>query len=419
MPLRNLFNQWQHHSFIPPQLKWLYVSSLLQNMGNSLLFLVAPVFIYQLGSETVGRALFEQWLPSLDITAQQSGLLLVAFFYGLVRLSHLLLLPLVSRILPRISLNVAMILGMASYFLSSILLPMIPQNTWLLLVVPVVRSLIFHFYWTPYYILLASEIDLKKARKEVGGFEILSKIATLLGPLIGTLLTVGLGFAGAFWVGATFYFLAMFSLFCLSPMQIRTRWQWSDWLAAIKTKLGRQQFLGLAGWHWEGIGAAIMWPIFLYIFFDNLIEVGYLITGATMLSMMIIYLTGWIFDKSHKQKRWSLSSGSFLTGLWFLRLTALQLPFLVVVVEILDKIFSGMYQTFFSSLLVLRARANNAVVYSFNRQATFSIISIAGWLVLCLLILTTPTVWLIFTTFLLAMIGSMSYVQNDKLRYRR
>lgn len=419
MPLRSLFHQWHRFSFIPPQLKWLYASSMLLGIANALLFLVGPVFLFQLGSNHIWNQAINNWIPFLELSTRQTGLLTVAIYYVSNRIFHVLFVALTANWLPKISLNVTMILGTAGYFLSAIMLPMLPMHPWLIIVIPLVRSSIFHWYWGPYYILLASEIDIKKAGSEMGGLEIISKIATLLGPLIGAVLSINMGYSGVFWIGAGFYFLAMFSLFNLSNMKIRTIWRWSDWWEAIRSKLGRQQITGMAGFQWESVGAAIIWPIFLYIFLDNLVEVGYIITGATMISMLFVYLTGWIFDHSKNKKRWSVSTGSILMGLWGLRIIAIQVPMLAVAVESLDKIFSGMYRTVFSSLLILRARANNAVVYSINRQVTQSLINIVGWVFFIALVLSSFPDIIIFITFLMAMIASMQYVRDERLRYRK
>lgn len=412
MPLRKVFHPWDRFSFIPTALRWLYFSSTFESFGSAFLLLVSPVFLYQIGQN------LQIWnsIPWL-FSDFQKGLLVVLFYYFMICFFYLLLVKPLTILYTKQSLHLWMILGQASYFLSVVLIPLVPNWPLVLLLITFLRALGAQWYWTTYYILLAADIDLDKTGNELASLELLRKLATLLAPLIGALLSITTGFNSAFWVGSLFYFLSMLTLFQLPTLRIRTSWQWRDWFEAWKNNKGRNQIIGIAGHSWEAAGIAIIWPLFLFIFLKNIVEVGYIFTAASLLSMFLIYLSGWVFD--HKNRRnWSLESGSVLVFLWIGRAFSLQLPFLAFAIEGVDKVMNSMYQTFFSSMLVLRARANNAVIYATNRKVTQFVANGTGWLILALATIAGLPPAIIMSTFLLGSIASLRFVTDQRIKYR-
>jgi MFS family permease len=295
----------------------------------------------------------------------------------------------------------------------------VEQNLWLLALIPILKALHLLWFWTSYYVLLASELDLEKIGREMGALEVLSKIATLIGPLVGVLLISFISFKGVFWIGALFYFLAILALLMLPKLQIRTQWNWSDFRDAFSSSAGRKQLVGLGGSIWENIAIIAFWPLFLYIFFqENIVAVGYILTGATFISFVFIYLSGWIFDHRKRKSSWELGSGGTLAILWLLRGLAFQFPLFTVFTELVDKIVGGVYYTLFTSLVVLRIRANNSIIYAYNRQIAFALAQIVGSASLYLvLFLNVHLAWMFVSFFVGGMLGLL-FVKDRRLRYR-
>jgi len=412
MPLRTLFHNWTRFSVIPAQLRWLYIAMLLLRLGDSLLSVVGPVFLFQLAPQI---PMVNQIFPD----PIRTGFFFVISYLLAERIGVLLLAPLVARLPISKNIRLSLTLGQSVSFLVVISYTFLEGNLWLLALLPVLRALNLLLFWTSYYVLLASELDLEKVGREMGALEVLSKIATLVGPLVGVLLVSFISFKGVFWLGSFFFFLSILSLLFLPTLRIRTTWKWSDFGAAIKTSDGRKQLIGLGGTIWEEIAMVIFWPLFLYIFFqENMVSAGYLLTGATFVSFVFIYLSGWIFDHRRRKSHWELGSGGIIAFLWLLRGLAFQFPLFTVVTEIIDKMASGVYFTLFTSLVVLRMRANNAIIYAYNRQIAFSIAQIIGSLSLYLvLFLNLHFVWMFVSFFVGGMLGLL-FVKNRQLRYR-
>ena len=251
----------------------------------------------------------------------------------------------------------------------------------------------------------------------MGALEVLSKLAAVLGPLVEVLLVKSISFTGVFWLGAILQLLAIWPCCSYPPpvddLALGRLWQ------AWHISAARQQLIGLCGAWWETIGIFIFWPILLFIFLKSLAAVGYIFTGATLISLIFIYVSGWIFDhRRHRRIRWDLSSGATMAVLWIGRILSFQFPVLLVATEAFGKIAAGVFNTLFSSLLLLRIRANNSIIYSYNRQITYAFTSIVASLyILLILWLDLSLIW-IMASFFVAGCLALLFVKNRRLRYR-
>jgi MFS family permease len=381
-------------------------------MGDALLSVVGPIFLFQLAPKI---PLINQVFPD-DI---RTGFFFVISFFLAERIAVLLLAPLVARLPISKNIRLALTVGQGLIFLIVVLYTFVEAHLWILALLPILRALNLLWFWTSYYVLLASELDLEKVGREMGSLEVLSKIATLLGPLVGVLLVPFISFNGVFWIGSLFFFLSVLSLLWLPTLHIRTVWKWSDFGEALQTSAGRKQMIGLGGTVWEEVAMIIFWPLFLYIFFQkNMVSAGYILTGATFTSFIFIYLSGWIFDHRKRKSHWELGSGGILAGLWLLRGLAFQFPLFTIVTEIIDKVAGGVYFTLFTSLVILRIRANNAIVYAYNREIAFAFAQIVGSISLYLVLFLNLHISWMFVSFFVGGALGLLFVKNRQLRYR-
>lgn len=411
MPLRSLFTIWTNFSLIPRQLRWFFLSITLQRFADALLLVVSPVFLFELAPQL-------PWINQLFHSPLKMGLFFLVVFYFWERLLVIVLAPFIARLSVTRNLRLALILGRGSAFLGVILYTFITQHWWLIPLIPVCNALALLWYWNSYYALLASEMDVKQVGQEMGTLEVLSKIATVLGPLVGVLVVGELRFNGVFWLAASFHFLAILALMQLPTLRIRTIWRWSDFRAALRNQVARSQLLGLAGVYWESIGIEVFWPVLLFIAWGNMASVGYIFTGATLLSLIFIYLAGWVFDQRLSHNRWAMNSGLTVSLLWLGRILAWHIPWLTIATESLDKLAAGVYNTLVGSLLILRLQANNTIIYAYNRQIVFSLAYlVGGGGLLILLGLNLSPMWYMLS-FLAGGLLSLLFVKNPRLRYR-
>lgn len=411
MPLRSLFHDVSRFSLVPPQLRWLYFSVVMQRISEALLLVISPLFLFQLAPQI-------PYLNQIFSSDIKTGLFFITIYYMAERLMVILLAPLLARISITKDIRLSMVLGRSAFLLSIIIFTFLEKQIELVLFLPILGALTMMWYWSNYYLLLAAEIDLSKVGKEMGGLEIVSKLSTVIGPLLGVVLALNISFQGAFWLAILFQFLAILGLIKLPSLRVKTVWHWSDFLSAIKLSIARRQLIGMSGEFWERRGLSVYWPIILFIMFGGLMAVGYVFTGATLISLIFIYLSGWIFDKHRRKTSLGVKSGTALALIWLVRAFSWQLPILSVLAEVADRFASGVFQTFYSSLLLLRIRANNSIIYAYNRQIAMALANlVGGTFVLLVLWLDLGLSWII-GSFFFAGLAALIFVKDRRLRYR-
>jgi len=410
MPLRSLLESWSGLRSVSKQLKWLYISVVLRRVAESFLVVVGPVFLFNLAGQLpiIGQVFQDEF---------RSGLLAVVIFYLLKRLGVLLLAPLVAKSSISKNPKLSLIIGQSVLMLAIISYTFIQDNIWLFFVIPLLSALNLLWYWTNYYVILASEVEPKHIGQEMGVLEVLVKLMGLLGPLLGTFLAVSVSFASVFWTASFFLLLSILTLVELPNLRLKTVWRWSDFKLAAANSVGRRQLLGLGGYHWENPGLLVFWPVLLFWFFNNIVAAGYILASAGFVSLILAYLSGLAFDNKRQNNRWNLNTGGTRAILWLVRALAWHSPLILVAIESLDRLVSGFFDTTFLSLTILRVRANNSIIYAYNRQIAFAIANIIGsGLIVLILLLDLHLIWLL-TTFFLAGSLTLIFVKDQRLRY--
>lgn len=109
---------------------------------------------------------------------------------------------------------------------------------------------------------------------------------------------------------------------------------------------------------------------------------------------------------------------SALASLWIFRAFSWQFPILTILTEVADRFAGGAFQTFYTSLLLLRIRANNSIVYAYNRQITLALTNlVGGTFILLVLWLDLGLSWII-GSFFFAGLAALIFVKDRRLRYR-
>jgi hypothetical protein len=411
MPLRSVLHQSSRLSIIPKRLRYMYVAVTIRHLAEALLFVVGPIFLYQTGQNlTFTRQIFPE-------DSLKAGLLAVILFYAIQRGSTLFLIPWVTKLKVSKNIRFTLILGQASATLAIICLTLLSRFPWLFWIIPLLQAIWLVWYWTGYYILFAAEVKVNHIGQELGALEIITRLVTALAPLLGVLMATNYGFKGVFWLGSSLLFLSTVSLLLLPQLEIRTTWHWRDFLSTWQNSTGKKHFIGLGGHYLEIIGVSVFWPLLLFTFFNNLNLVGYLFSGATLLSLIVVYISGLSIDH-HRQHTWFGSGlGQALAALWLFRILAWHFPWFVFLTEAVDKIVAAAYENIFNSLVILRLRANNAVHYAYNRQIMFAFAYLIGALIFTLILWFD---WPLYLTFIIFFAGgtlSLLFVKDRHMRY--
>ncbi|MCD8506951.1 hypothetical protein LRY58_01445 [Candidatus Woesebacteria bacterium] len=293
MSWRSSFHEFSRHHALPQELRHFFFGIFFYRLGAGLISLTGPLFLFTIGQNF-------PWLQNVPLNTVSKGLFFVFASYLLERLWILLLTQPIARWIPRIGFHTSMVLGLLFLSARTALFDFFLRVPSLWPLAMLLAALGVQFFWIGYHTYFTLEAKSSKIGSEVGGIEFMSRLAQVLTPLLGALIAGTFGFAVSLWTGIVLYGVAIAFLLHLPKLQSKYSWQWSDFWQWLTDRDLRRTTLALAAYTWEELGVIVFWPIFLFITFGNVESVGYILSTASFLSLLFIYLSGWVFD--HKKK---------------------------------------------------------------------------------------------------------------------
>lgn len=406
MPWRTAFHNFSRHHALPKELRQFFYGIFFYRFGASLISLAGPLFLFQIGQDF-------PWTQSLPLDAFSKGIFFVLLFLLLERILILLTTLPIARIVPKIGFHWGMILGLVLAGARVGLYDFFLRYPATFILSLIVSALGIQLFWLSFHTYFTTEARVAKIGAEVSGIEFLTRLSQVIAPLVGALIAGKLGFVFALWFGVLFYAVAILFLLTLPHLHSKVEWRWSDFIEWLRDKTWRKTALALAAFTWEELGIIIFWPIFLFITFHEVETVGYILSTASLLSLLFIYLSGWIFD--HRKKHSALVqklSGAFLSFLWIPRLIFSTSPVTLVLNDALDRLTVSIYNTLFYASILFRARGKHVFIFYVNREVAISLLWIL-LLSLSMLLLFIQWNWtILFSSFLLAGLVSLLFTRE-------
>ena len=371
MPLHGPFTGQKRPHFLPPELRMFGVGSFCVEAAIAFIFIAAPVYLYQFA---INNFLFLQQLPLSEISI---GLIGLCLFYITQRIGCVLFLPVATKTIEKLGFTPALIIGSLVYLIKYSLFPLFPTYPWLFFVTALLSGYGLITYWVSSFTILSSSLIKKQEGQEIGSFEFVSKLAQILAPLLGALLSAQFGFMAPALAAGFFFILGAISFLHIPPLKTSGEWSFGKYFQWIKDKYHWRMSVAIGAFQWERFGTAVFWPVFLFLTFERIESVGYILSTATLLSLMFVYVTGWVFDQS-KHKNWLRMSTGTITGLlWIPRMLLLGNPLTLVINDSLDRIMKGMYSTVFTTIMMLQARSGKVYEFMVHREVTLSFSTIS------------------------------------------
>lgn len=393
MPLRSVLNYFSRRVILPPELRWFYASSFWLRVADSFLLVVGPIYIFTLAEHIPA-------LQSLGLDPIPRGVVTVLLFYGLQRFWIVLGMPLYTRLIARLGLNWNMVLGIAMGGLRYVFLLFVPNYPVLFWIATVVGASSIALYWISHNTYFTTEAQLAHAGQEVGALEFLGRLATVIAPLLGALSMAQFGFGITTGFGYVFFFMSAVFLLHVPNLRSSYRWQWSHFGKWLSDPQQRRRAVGLSGYQWENIGHIIYWPLFLFITFGRIEMVGYVLSTATLISLLLVYFTGLAIDRKQHSRSLATGSGVLLALLWVPRLLFAQSPLALVASDTLDRLVSGVYGTFFTAHILFWARGRKTLELIIHRELVISITSLVLSTLMILLVFVYWNWYILFASFM-------------------
>lgn len=393
MPLHGPFTGLSRPHLLPKKLRVFSTGTFFVEAAIAFLFVSGPVYLYQTSTS------FEFWHSKFGFSPVTAGLLGLSLFYLIQRIGSILFMPVVQQTIRNFGFIPTLIIGCVSYIFKFGSFLLFPAYPWLIPIVALLSGYGLMAFWISSLTFLTSEVQLGSAGKEIGSYEFVSRLAQIISPLLGALLAVRFGFTAPLMIAVFFFLIAAVNFHQLPNFTTKAVWRLPDYFTWVRQKNTLSVNLAMGAFQWERFGTSVLWPVFLFLTFQRQEAVGYILSGATFISLMFVYISGWMFDRYPEDKWWRLSTGGVSSFLWIPRLLLIKTPLYLVLNDAVDRVVKGAYSTVFFALTVLTARREKVYEFLVHREITLSLATILMLSIFCLILVVGWPWELIFATF--------------------
>ncbi len=283
------------------EVKEIYINAFIVNLAISITTLFEPIFLYGLG-----------------YTLYQ-----IMWFYAMVYLWYAILVFPAAKIISKIGYKHAIFFSNICYIIYWVMLYQMKFDTIWILIAPIFFAMQKSFFWPPYHADIALNSAGNQRGREVGVLFALIQIAAIAGPFIGGAITTIAGFKFMFIFSSVLMLLSAYPLFRSSEIYPKHTFHFRNfWIILRKYPRNFFAYWGYA----EDLMLMSLWPIYVFAVVPELLDLGFLVTFASFIAIVIMLYIGKLADVLKKGKlRWLLEISSVIYGLtWLFRQFALN-----------------------------------------------------------------------------------------------
>ncbi len=331
------------------EVKEIYWNVIISNLASTMMVLFEPIYLWHLGY----------------------SLTRIIWFYMLVYLGYVLFVMPAAKITSRIGYKHSILLSNVFYVVYWILLFQIKSLPILFLAAPWFYALQKSFFWPPYHADIALHNRHGQRGREVGALFSLVEVASIVGPILGGVITGVFGFKILFIISALLSLFSVYPLFKSKEIYPLHQFHFSVFWKIVRKYPAN--FFGYWGYA-EDLMLMTLWPIFVFTIMHGVLGVGILITVANLVAIMLMLYLGKVIDRKHHLD--FLRIGSIFYGLsWFFRQFAVSLPgvFIFDTLTRIGKAVVNVPMTALTYHLADRHRTDLAMAYAVFYEFSLSI----------------------------------------------
>ena len=262
---------------LPRQLRALYSTQVIRQLGVSLVDFFGVMFVYELSQ-------------NLTVTIS---------IYGVLFAGYMLILPAVAKLYGYLSRRRLMAWGLIFLALSYIPFILIPDQLWYTLALYIGLQILFRaLFWLPFHVSIAQMVDGAARGRTMGVLNTFSSLVLGVAPLISGYLISQFGFSTMFAVGIFVILIAIIPLWQVPHYQgDHFEWPWRGAFGKLVQKQNRRLLLSHAAAGANQLTRIVFWPLFIFFVLDGQYEtIGLLSTLALLAVLALRFVTGALLD---------------------------------------------------------------------------------------------------------------------------
>jgi len=283
------------HYFKNKELDELYFSVGIRSFAESMILIFVPIYLLTLGHAFTDIIIF------------------FAIFYTAINIFY----PLATYVNSILGLKKSMFIGIVFLIIYNIVLDQIAAG------VPyqyaaIIWSVSISFYYTAFHIDFAKVSDKRKEGKEFSRIKILMILSAAFGPLIGSILITEMSYTFLFMFVSMLLLISAFPLFLTKDIKIKKPNLKFSRIIRADTK---RRAIGTQGLGMIDFTSAFLWPLFIFLILGEVLQLGLIITGTSIILIIFLFYIGRLSDR-HEKRTLRIGIGvhsvSWLTRLFFL-----------------------------------------------------------------------------------------------------
>ncbi len=282
------------HFFYRPKddLYHLFLSRVGRKISIILLQLFSPIYIFQI-AKTQGFS-------------ETYAVLVVLSYFLFMAIIKFLVIPLSENLSQKIGFKGIIWASAIPFFLFILSIVYAKNMPSLLILSSFLFGVHSAFYWWGYHGYFVKSADRKHIGRSVGQARLMETIASVVTPFAGAVITSYFGFTALFVTAAIVVYLSLLMLGRHNDKKQRRDVKYANVLGLIKDhKLVSLAYIGYGG---EFIVYSVVWPLFLFLFFGSVINLGVIVSLASLISAVFALSVGEWVDKQGERKALMLGS---------------------------------------------------------------------------------------------------------------
>ncbi len=268
------------------------------------------IFISSLAFSMIGV-----FIPLYLLYELQYSFISVLLFYILFFFIFGFTTPFVAKLSGKIGFKHAILLSMPLLIIFYGLLYIIKINPDLYYLTAVVFGLSKSFFWVPFHSNFTKFSDRKHRGEEIGIWYLVAIIFSVIGPLMGAFILTYLNFGWLFFIVSLLSFVSVIPLFYSKEVYGRYDFK----LKGLKENW--RDVISFIGYGMKLVAVQLFWPIFVFIILNSYLELGSIISIATLFTGFFSWFIGRFSDITDRSEM--LRSGSLFEGIvWFVKIFA-------------------------------------------------------------------------------------------------
>ncbi|MFA4917485.1 MAG: MFS transporter [Syntrophales bacterium] len=245
------------------------------------------------------------------------------FLYGAVYyLGAVLTQPLGAKLMTKIGLKKAMILGVFLYvgFFASLLLKDV-CSVWLVTVLSLLFFIAWHItYWVPFHTAFAEAAPRGKLGSIIGFLAAGRSVIGIAVPILSGWIITSFGYSAIMVFAASVILLSAIPIFFVKVGEEKFEYGFFETFKILFSKKERSSLVLYAAEGSENSIGFLVWPIFIFLIFQGrYLEVGAVATAVVAVSVVLEIIVGRLSDRFNPQKLFRVGAGMTSFG-WLMRM---------------------------------------------------------------------------------------------------